>query len=879
MDEPQQSRLHNGARSFPLDDLAGLGVDISSGHRTSEDSDTNNTLLLETTPDSARLCTSPPSTGGLSGSTQFGQSPASIFHPDHHKSYSRPSTSYATSLAHQPLPEDPETNLLHKHHSASLYSAYGDFAARHTCESVREMRASRWNWLSVVTIILSIYSTVLSGIFVLIALYGPRYDRISTNGKLTPTAAAIITTIVAKTIELSFVTVIIALLGQMLSRKALRTHGHSGVTLAELSMRSWIVQPGSMLSRWESVRYAGISTLGLMSVAAALLAMFYVPAASALVQPQLKLGKYQDRVMEAYVQTKFANEQHISKGCFTPISAEVDPVERSPTCLSIEHAAMAYKNYYTYLGMWSSKIGSSTLNDRPNATAWLNNETTVIAPWVGNKLDHTAASLPDPDTGIVVNNVSLAFPHTGITTAAKNPSNDVMQPEDLDGVGRYTINASVVSPVLHSLCATVSEEHLAPLIFEKWNATEEPLNHTNWPDQLEFSEAHPSPYLGGTVLDDIFEWGKKYGDFAWPPVFMKLPKDYNTIVNGTGGTGQQYGRSSIYVLGKSHSTDVQKQVLGGLDYFLCQLQVSQTPYCYTSYRTSGQGAVLEAVCNDSKPSGTPRRARGSLRYVDDHPDAPASRVFADKDWPMVASEMARALSLNDGAFDGQSSNTRLLSQLLLREPNLDPERPSLAEALAVLAGCTLLQSTLDAPFIHYWNYTASQAPNGMLPSPGALETFPASISAQKYASGGSAAPYQKAFHVVLVGVFVLNVIALTYFLKHKQWYVDFSEPPTLFSLAVNSPPSEAFSACCGSGPSGKDYGVAWTLRQDQGHVFVQSGRRLDGDAVAGGEREGSVSEEGIESSTLKKRKVSETVVNSPVVKGLRKMGTWGKEKR
>jgi hypothetical protein len=42
----------------------------------------------------------------------------------------------------------------------------------------------------------------------------------------------------AKTIELSFVTEIVAMLGQELSRKASSAHRRSGVTLAELNMRS-----------------------------------------------------------------------------------------------------------------------------------------------------------------------------------------------------------------------------------------------------------------------------------------------------------------------------------------------------------------------------------------------------------------------------------------------------------------------------------------------------------------------------------------------------------------------------------------------------------------------------------------------------------------
>lgn len=177
--------------------------------------------------------------------------------------------------------------------------------------------------------------------------------------------------------------------------------------------------------------------------------------------------------------------------------------------------------------------------------------------------------------------------------------------------------------------------------------------------------------------------------------------------------------------------------------------------------------------------------------------------------------------------------------------------------------CTLLQSTLDAPFIHYFNYTPEQAPDSIITSPGAPVKFNASVSAQQYASGGTSR-YQKPFFIVLFGVFGLNVMALLYFGTHKTWYVDFSEPPNLFSLAVNSPPSEAFSGCCGTGPSGKDYGVSWTLEQDQGHVFVHSGPRHESS-------EGS----GVEGApVLKKRKVWRTVSESPVMKGIGRMGTW-----
>jgi hypothetical protein len=73
MDETWQQATHDGSHSIPLTDLAGLGIDISPAIRTSEESDLDTTPHRKTTLDSTHLCISPLSTGGLSGSTQYGQ--------------------------------------------------------------------------------------------------------------------------------------------------------------------------------------------------------------------------------------------------------------------------------------------------------------------------------------------------------------------------------------------------------------------------------------------------------------------------------------------------------------------------------------------------------------------------------------------------------------------------------------------------------------------------------------------------------------------------------------------------------------------------------------------------------------------------------------
>lgn len=154
-----------------------------------------------------------------------------------------------------------------------------------------------------------------------------------------------------------------------------------------------------------------------------------------------------------------------------------------------------------------------------------------------------------------------------------------------------------------------------------------------------------------------------------------------------------------------------------------------------------------------------------------------------------------------------------------------------------MAGCALLMSTKDAPFVQFWvsgrargtmdvcmanhpgsqNYTSAEN----ILSPGDYQYFNASIEAQQYASGGTA-QYQRAFIVILFAVFILNLLALVYFLTHRDWYADVSEPSNLFSIAINSPPSKELAGSCGGGPHGKQFRSSWKLQEDGGHMYMES---------------------------------------------------------
>jgi len=67
----------------------------------------------------------------------------------------------------------------------------------------------------------------------------------------------------------------------------------------------------------------------------------------------------------------------------------------------------------------------------------------------------------------------------------------------------------------------------------------------------------------------------------------------------------------------------------------------------------------------------------------------------------------------------------------------------------------------------------------------------------------------------------MNIFVLAYFLLHRGLVTDFSEPPNLFSLAVNSPPSEMLKGSCGGGPEGDQWVGKWYVAREGGHLYIE----------------------------------------------------------
>jgi hypothetical protein len=448
----------------------------------------------------------------------------------------------------------------------------------------------------------------------------------------------------------------------------------------------------------------------------------------------------------------------------------------------------------------------------------LHENTTVTGQWV-SVIDTPKASKAH---GRAVNNISLAMPHSGVFQAARDQRNDIMQPEELDSEGTYTMRASVVSPVVNVLCANMNEEELAPLIYAKWNGAH--VNGTSWKSM----EGHATT-TNETKVDELFGWTKKNPLVDYPPVFAKLPRPFNTIMNHT---SQGWGRDSVYLLGQGGVEDNADRT--GI-YVLCKLHVSITPDCSTRYTATGIGGSMEAHCEDPDDE---------MAYSKTHPEAKGVGSVAN--WMAVAFDWANSLSLNTGIADADASNSRLLTQLILSpsksdpediEVDLNPELPSVAEALAVMAGSTLLKSMLMAPYVDSYvsaNIYSSSTNLSVLtlakdydaPLLDHTETqyFPATINAQQYASGGPDSG-SKAWILVLFLVFLMNIVVLVYFICHNGIVTDFSEPPTLFALAVNSPPSHVLAGSCGGGPRGKQFTINWFVNNDGDHLYMEPGEQ------------------------------------------------------
>lgn len=378
--------------------------------------------------------------------------------------------------------------------------------------------------------------------------------------------------------------------------------------------------------------------------------------------------------------------------------------------------------------------------------------------------------------------------------------------QDLLGQGLYSLRASVPSPAINVLCVSVNQSELDPLVWTQWPSR----MGNDTVEQAEFQTAMVNVtgtqlYNNHTSLDDLFGWGEKYNNP--PPVFAKYPIGYNTLINAS---TQVVGPWQLYILSNSSSSDPNLAIN------LCSMSAYLTPYCSTEFNVSGSGGAMSANCSTDRTMNT-----DIMQYIRSHPNATDSLQTSlnqtSPNWLAIAADWARSVSLNNGISDGAAASARVLTQMILTEPSLNATLPSIAESLAVYAGSTLLQAAADAPFTQSWNYT-----NTTILDVGEYQYFNSQISALEYASGGNGTRPVKAFHIVLLLLFFINLGVLAYLVVQPGMVTDFSEPLNLFSIAVNSPPSDAMAGSCGGGPKGGQMKVNWVVNVTGDHLYVEN---------------------------------------------------------
>ncbi|KJZ70833.1 hypothetical protein HIM_09792 [Hirsutella minnesotensis 3608] len=687
-----------------------------------------------------------------------------------------------------------------------------------SCCSKKDIQSKRRSWLSWTILCLSIYSTVGSIIWLVVAFKQPGWgNKISTRGGLRPSTASTISTLLSKTIELSFATVFISCAGQALTRRAL-ARGSRGMKLSEMTMRNWVVQPGSMLTHPETLGSACCSWLGVLSLIATIVAMLFTTASDSMVAPKLKdFTDSNNKRLTGLVRSSYANSEYLKQSCPALFKKDLDPAA-SESCINVQFSGESYRNLQAFMERWEIfKVNGTQsgnpheLPNRPVGTSMLHGKTMMKGAWI--ETAHSNVTRLREQHGRLINNVTMAMPHPGVYAAAIAPRNGILQPDDLNGIGEYSFRAGVVSPSINVMCVNMSAGELSPLVYTEWPNSRKNFTGVGtqtkgalgWADDVPRNE---TLWRNGTVVDDVFRWGPKYGRF--PPVFQMFPAKFNMIVNSSSLISD-----ALYLLSRNNFS---------VDYTLCEMRSWVSPNCSTQFNISGTGgSSMHAHCEDNDDQYSYRR------FMEKNPIWDGEWSKPSNDWKKwIAEQWRLSMDINGGTSNNNASNARIITQLALREDRLSSSLPSMAEALAVYAGSTLVLGSIDSTFEHFWAINTT-----ILPSPGMLQDFNVFLTAQQYTSGHTE-QWHKAFYLVLVLAAAINILCLIaliyyFYVRGTGLVTDFTELENVFALAINSPPDTRIHGSCGGGPTRQDLQQHWRVSYVEGinHYFFEEARQQE----------------------------------------------------
>ncbi|KAI5287139.1 hypothetical protein KEM52_001726 [Ascosphaera acerosa] len=590
-----------------------------------------------------------------------------------------------------------------------------------------------------------------------------------------------------------FVTVVVATIGQHLSHRAISLANKRGITIADLTLRNLIIQPGILFTQFRAIRYSAMTMLGLFIFSATLGATFYTTAAEALVSPKLIMGDWHHLNVSTMVHTVFSNLSYIEKHCTVP---GYEYFGKTASCVQLGNVGQSYHDYQAWLSNWNqSGPHSEKLSERPPPTGLYLENTTVTGTWLQ---DPKAWSRYYPEDRLV-NSATYAFPHPGVLAAAIDPHNKIRQPSFFGNSSKFSLEATVASPVINVLCAGVSEEELVPLVYANWSGTD--FDAGTWQSVVSRPLAtelyKEKPGLNKTKVDRLFGWGDSDME-DYRPLFGRFPAPNNTVIN----VAAKWGFKSTYVL-----IGVPPELSGaGSSHVLCRARAAMGSGCFTTYHAEASGGKLFTTCDE----------RNRLAYM-----GPGLQYLDwDPNWVDIAASWTESVSLSTGVMGDPTSNAGVLSHLVsndTRKP-LPRDRPSVAEALAVMAGSTLLSGARNGTIsADSWADQIITAPR--------RHSMTARLQTTILQSGGQVRQWQKALFGSLLIVCLLSLLCCLYLLGEllAQHITDFTEPQNMFALAMNSPPTVRLAGACGVGPDRAQWRQGWKidLEHRTQHYFIR----------------------------------------------------------
>ncbi|RSL69907.1 hypothetical protein CEP53_002028 [Fusarium sp. AF-6] len=653
---------------------------------------------------------------------------------------------------------------------------------------------------AVVMLLLALYSTTLSGLWLAVAIIQPRWGfLISTTRGLSPSSAATLTALLGKTIEIVSVTVFISCIGQALTRRA-AAEKSTGITLADITIRNWIIQPGFIFTHYKTLAIAGCTLFGALALLALVTTILYTTASEALVSPKLKYGEWETRELTAVVHSYYGNFADAGVRCLGDSrfyhEAKDEPpevlIDNGILCLGHELNYQSTGDLIAFLrdddpDAAIERIAKVNNIPRPALYTILHDKVTILATRVDTEFSDVASLYER--WGRIIDNVTVSIPHPGVWSASRFPDNKILQPEGLSNIGSFSIKASVVSPTLNTLCVNMDEDELAPVVYTMFPHGGENGDFEIW------ALTEMTQWDNSTVVDDVFRWGSKYGRRR--PFFGALP-ERRQIVYHEASFFYERPDDAGYLL--AHLGEP------GAEYTLCQMRSWLSTDCSTHLDVFGLAKpIMRAHCGDDSD---PYRYDPSVYKS-------SNRIKVPELWSVMLDEWRKGVKLEQPFGDTFFGFTHILTSAILQPPVLVPKDYTISKFLSVMLLSTLSLSAVDSQLRHTWDHDLGEDfsfvnSSNLVSDLNATETFRAAVRSQEYTSGHTE-NWQRFFYLVLALTFALNSLCLVNLFRWFGLIDDITEPQNHFSLAMSSPQSSRMDSSYPDGPEKQHWESSWRV--------------------------------------------------------------------